>query len=127
MWVFWLPLIYLAISIPFGIMEARAQLAKDLKSSSKGWYPGDGSPRRTEEERIRFLASENFWPGIGAGLIWPLIVISFCVEVVWGVSANAIASKEIKAARRRAEDAKTQAILDSIEKEQKDAFKELED
>ena len=120
-----MPLVYLLISIPFGIHEARYQLKKDLKSSSKGWWPGDGSPRRTEEERIRHLASENFWPGIGAGLMWPATVVSESIAFVWGVSANAIASKEIKAARQRAEEAKTQAILDSIKKEDEDRFKDL--
>lgn len=125
MWVFWIPLIYLLISIPFGIHEARYQLAKDLKSSSKGWYTGDGSPCRSEEERIRFLASQNFWPGIGAGLMWPMTVIVVSIEFVWGASANAIASPEIRAARKRAEEAKTQAILDSIKKEDEDRFKDL--
>jgi hypothetical protein len=125
--VFWLPLIYLLISIPFGIHEARSQLRKDLKNAGKGWYAGDGSPRRTEEERIRSLASENFWPGIGAGLMWPVTLIAFGIELVWGVSANAIASKEIKAARARAEEAKTQAILDKIKKDELAQFKELED
>lgn len=125
MWVFWLPLIYLLISLPFGIHEARAQLKKDLKGSSKGWYAGDGSPRRSEEERIRFLASQNFWPGIGAGLMWPMTVIVISIEFVWGVSADAIASKELKAARQRAEDAKTQAILESIRREDEEKFKDL--
>lgn len=125
MWVFWLPLIYLLISIPFGIVEAREQLKKDLKNEGKGWYVGDGSPRRSEEERIRFLASQNFWPGIGAGLMWPMTVIVVSIEFVWGASANAIASPEIKAARKRAEEAKTQAILDSIKKEDEDRFKDL--
>lgn len=125
MWSLWIPLIYLLISIPFGVHEARAQLTKDLKSSAKGWYSGDGSPRRTEEERIRFLASQNFWPGIGAGLMWPLIVITVSIEFVWGVSANAIAAKEIKAARKRADEAKTQAILDSLKREDEEKFKDL--
>jgi hypothetical protein len=125
MWVFWIPLIYLLISIPFGIHEARCQLTNDLKNVSKGWYVGDGSARRTEEERIRFLASQNFWPGIGAGLMWPVTVIAVCIEFVWGVSADAIASKELKAARKRADDAKTRAILDSIKKEDEERFKDL--
>lgn len=125
MWVWLIPFFYILISIPVGIHEARKELQEDLKNSSSGWYAGDGSPRRTEEERIRFLAAQNFWPAIGSGLLWPMMLVVFSINVAWDFSAGAIASKEIKAARKRAEDAKTQAILDSIKAEEDERFKNL--
>ena len=124
-WVWLIPVFYVLISIPVGIHEARKELAEDLKNSAKGWYLGDGSPRRSEEERIRFLAAQNFWPAIGSGLMWPLMLLEFCINVVWDFSAGAIASNEIKAARKRADEAKTQAILDSIKAEEDEEFRNL--
>ena len=121
----WIPIVYLLLSVGFGVQEARHGLAQDLKNSTKGWYPGDGSPKRTEEERIRFLASQNFWPGIGYGLLWPLAVLATGVGHVWDFASGVIASKEIKAARKRAADAKTKEILDRMRKEEEDQFKDL--
>lgn len=127
LWYWLMPLIYLLIAIPFGIAEARHDLKDRLKNISQGWYLGDGSPRLSEENRIRFLASQTFWPGIGYGLLWPLHCILFVVGTVWDLGAYIISSKELKVARKEAEEAKTRKILEDYHRQQKKDFEDLEE
>jgi len=118
-------LLYLVIGIPFAIHESRVTFHEKLQDVGANWYAGDGSPRRTEEERLRYIAGQCFWPGFFTGMVWPLRAVVWLLERLHDVASNAIASKEIKAARQRAIEAKAQEILKEFEQQEKEKFKDL--
>lgn len=121
----WFAIAYFMISLGVGIFSAKKDLAEKVKDRDRGYYRGDGSGRMSEEERIRYLAMQVLWPNLRDGFFWPIGLIFIVCGYFWFALSSALASDEVKAARRRDEEARTRAILEAEEKKLRDQFKGL--